>query len=637
MISTIKETIMTGLSTVEGFLADYNFLLFISFLCLSMIVIIILLYTIRYARGMKLRWRQSLLLVQKIQPEKGLEQNLTDLLELIDSMVEAPTYVFYLYDESKKVYLLKAVRHRSQSFGKVEPSYSGLVEYKKEQYLPPLSLIVDETTEQLRVHKVGEVSLLNISVGEKQGIIRVGPMRRGKYNKRIERDLRDFTEMMKHALHQFIAMEQIRNKANIVVSTGQALQRINSIALDSKVTIDFILRLAVKVMNADGAFFCTLHDKEYLLTAVSGTDETLLEGFLTGEPAKDLFDMRSAQEDIRLIRQNDDSFYQIPAYVAAIGAEAYVIVDVSERRENLRSRMLVMWFKDEPSDIAWKESHDSLSILADDMREILGYQMNLKKFSGSYVNILKTLSQLQDNLTPHTVGYSELMSRYSVVIANEMGLDEEVIRDIALAAYLSNIGVIGISTDFINKEGKFSEEEFELMKLHSEVGASIVQSTLGNEQVSSYILHHHERMDGNGYPAGISNNEIPVGARIIAVVQTFLAIINGRKYRDPVPFDQALQTLQAAAGAQLDSNIIAIFLKWFKKKQADPQISGRSLGVCWEMCCTPSNICENCPAYKRVDVNCWEIDGNNCQSHGKKCKTCFVRTETISREEIVFK
>jgi HD-GYP domain-containing protein (c-di-GMP phosphodiesterase class II) len=476
---------------------------------------------------------------------------------------------------------------------------------------------------------------LNIPVGENEGLIRVGPMMRGKYNKRIERDISDFAEMMKQSLHQFIAMENIRTKANIIVSTGQALQRINSIALDSRVTIDFVLKLAVKVLNADGAFFCIRQDEEYQLTAASGTDPVLLEGFLHGEPAKKLFDLSTQEEDIRLIRQNEDSFYQIPPYVAALGAEAYAIVDVSERRENRRSRLLVLWHKTEPTETAWKESYESLSILADNMREVLGYQMMVKKFSGSYVNILKTLAQLQDNLVPHTVGYSELMSRYSVVIAKEMGLDDEVIRDIALAAYLSNIGVIGISTDLVNKEGKFSEEEFEMMKLHSEVGASIVQSTLGNERVSSYIMHHHERIDGNGYPKGLSANDIPVGARIIAVVQTFLAIINGRKYRDPVPFDQALQALQAAAGSQLDEQIIRTFLTWFRRKQADPQISGRSLGVCWEMCCTPSSICENCPAYQRTDKNCWEIEGNNCQAHGKKCQTCYVRTETISRKEAI--
>lgn len=635
MISTIKDTLKEWLSISEDFLAEHSLWITILLLSVTIFSIIFISFSMKYARGMRRRWRQSLMLAQKLHPEKGLEQNLSDLLELIDSMVEAPTYVFYLYDESKKVYLLKAVRHRSQSFGKVEPSYSGLVEYKKEQFLPPLSLLADATMKQLKIQKVGEVQLLNIPIGENEGLIRVGPMMRGKYNKQIERDISDFTEMMKQSLHQFLAMENIRTKANIIVSTGQALQRINSIALDSKVTIDFVLKLAVKVLNADGAFFCTRQDEEYQLTAASGTDPVLLEGFLHGEPAKKLFDLSSHDEDIRLIRQNDDSFYQIPAYVAALGAEAYAIVDVSERRENRRSRLLVLWHKSEPTESAWKESYESLSILADNMREVLGYQMMVKKFSGSYVSILKTLAQLQDNLVPHTVGYSELMSRYSVVIAKEMGLDDEIIRDIALAAYLSNIGVIGISTDLVNKEGRFSEEEFEMMKLHSEVGASIVQSTLGNERVSSYIMYHHERMDGNGYPQGLNANGIPVGARIIAVVQTFLAIINGRKYRDPIPFDQALQALQAAAGSQLDEQIIKTFLTWFRKKQADPQISGRSLGVCWEMCCTPSSICENCPAYQRTDKNCWEVEGNNCQAHGKKCQTCYVRTETISRKEVI--
>jgi HD-GYP domain-containing protein (c-di-GMP phosphodiesterase class II) len=635
LVSTIKDTLKEWLSISEDFLTEHSLWIAILLLGTLIISLIFISFSMKYARGMKWRWRQSLTLAQKLHPEKGLEQNLSDLLELIDSMVEAPTYVFYLFDESKKVYLLKAVRHRSQSFGKVEPSYSGLVEYKKEQFLPSLSLPADATMKELNIQKVGEVQLLNIPVGENEGLIRVGPMMRGKYNKRIERDISDFAEMMKQSLHQFIAMENIRTKANIIVSTGQALQRINSIALDSRVTIDFVLKLAVKVLNADGAFFCIRQDEEYQLTAASGTDPVLLEGFLHGEPAKKLFDLSTQEEDIRLIRQNEDSFYQIPPYVAALGAEAYAIVDVSERRENRRSRLLVLWHKIEPTETAWKESYESLSILADNMREVLGYQMMVKKFSGSYVNILKTLAQLQDNLVPHTVGYSELMSRYSVVIAKEMGLDDEVIRDIALAAYLSNIGVIGISTDLVNKEGKFSEEEFEMMKLHSEVGASIVQSTLGNERVSSYIMHHHERIDGNGYPKGLSANDIPVGARIIAVVQTFLAIINGRKYRDPVPFDQALQALQAAAGSQLDEQIIRTFLTWFRRKQADPQISGRSLGVCWEMCCTPSSICENCPAYQRTDKNCWEIEGNNCQAHGKKCQTCYVRTETISRKEAI--
>jgi HD-GYP domain-containing protein (c-di-GMP phosphodiesterase class II) len=295
--------------------------------------------------------------------------------------------------------------------------------------------------------------------------------------------------------------------------------------------------------------------------------------------------------------------------------------------------MLVLWFGNVLGELLRKQSFQSLDMLAGNMKEVLGYQRVVRSFSGMYANVLKSLVRLQDNLGPYTIGYSELMSRYSIVIAGELGLAEEEIRDIAMAAYLSNIGVLGISTDLTNKEGKLSDEEFELMKLHSEVGASIVRSTLGNERVATLILHHHERIDGFGYPAGLPGEDIPLGSRIVAVVQTFLAMVGGRKYREPYPFDQVLGKMREAAGTQLDERVVDVFLAWFKRKQADPQIAGRSLGVCWEMCCTPSSICNNCPAYKRTDVNCWEVGDNNCQAHGKECRTCYVRTEYVTRKE----
>lgn len=625
------------LDNIEAILSEYVLWILIAIFVVLFIMTVIIMFSLRNARSMKERWKKSLLLAQKLQPENGLEQNLNDLLELIAEQVDAPTYVFYLFDESKKSYLLKAVRHRSPDFGKVEPSYSGLVEYKKEQYLPPLSISESEGSDRLAVSKSGEVDLLSIPIGDRQGLIRIGPLRQRKLVKRTYRELQDFSVMTKHALHQFISMENIRNKANIIVSTGEALHRINNIAKDSKVTVDFVLKLAVQIMNANGAFFCMKQEDGYQLFAVSGTEPLVMDGFERGKVTKDLFALNHNQESIRIITRQDEAYYHIPPHVAAIGAEAYVVIDVSERREQPKSRILVLWFMEEPNGSKWEEMKQSLHILVDNMRDILALQTTLKQFSGTYIHILKSLALLQDNLNPYTVGYSELMSRYSVVIAKEMNLEEDLIKDIALAAYLSNIGMMGISGGLVNKEGKFSEEEFEMMKLHVEVGASIVESTLGNERVASCIMSHHERIDGNGYPDGLQGEEIPVGARIISVVQTFLAIVNGRKYRDPLPFDKALQTLSAASGTQLDAHIVHTFITWFKHKQADPQLNGRSLGVCWEMCCTPSSICELCPAYRRTDVNCWELEDNNCAAHGKNCNTCYVRTETISRKEFANK
>lgn len=632
----IPPGLMKWIEDIYGFIDHYSVWLLAALLVLLILTGIGLKISLARAKEMKARWRQAILITKNLQPKQDLEQNMSDILEQVSELLDAPTYVMYIYDEVKQVYLMKAVRHRSQDFGKVEPSYSGLVEYKKEQYLPPLSLPANDVPEEIRQEKAGEVTLLQIPVGKQQGLIRVGPMMGGRLAKRTKQNLAHFTETLTYTLRNLISIEQIRNQANVIVSTGEALKRINGIALDTKTTIDFVLNLSANVMNADGAFFAELSQDEYTLTAVTGTDPELSKEFEKGKPTGELFFVQSNDSDIRLITPEDDAFYEIPPHVAAIGAEAYALIDVSERREKRRSRMFVLWFQQSPTRLQWEEAQQSLHMLADSMREVLGYQWSLQKFSGIYVHILKTVAQIQDNLIPYTVGYSELMSRYSIVIAKQLGLEDELIHDIALAAYLSNIGVIGISGDLVNKEGKFTEEEYESMKLHAEVGASIVQTTIGNERVASYIMHHHERMDGNGYPAGLAGEDIPIGSRIIGVVQTMLAVLNGRKYRDPLPFEKAMQILQSAAGSQLDERVVTVFMDWFAQKRAEPQVAGRSLGACWEMCCTPSSICEQCPAFKQTERNCWEFPDNNCQAHGKRCETCFVRTETLSRKEHQF-
>jgi hypothetical protein len=181
------------------------------------------------------------------------------------------------------------------------------------------------------------------------------------------------------------------------------------------------------------------------------------------------------------------------------------------------------------------------------------------------------------------------------------------------------------------KEGKYSEVEYETMKLHAEVGASIIESTILDSNLASYIRHHHERWDGHGYPDTLKGEEIPLGARIIAVADMYNAKITGRKYREPASFERTLTDMMGASGTQLDPRIVEALVNWFRKKQADPSRQGRSLGTCWEMRCCPPNISRNCPAFKRTNVNCWEVEGTNCAAHGNSCPTCVVHTEFMYR------
>jgi HD-GYP domain-containing protein (c-di-GMP phosphodiesterase class II) len=287
------------------------------------------------------------------------------------------------------------------------------------------------------------------------------------------------------------------------------------------------------------------------------------------------------------------------------------------------------------ADLTADQLSTTVKMMTRQLAQLMGIQERMKSFGHTYTEFLKLLASTIDDLSPYTVGYSEMMSRYSIIIAKEMGLPADQIRNIGVAAYLSNIGVLGLSEDLYLKDGKFTEVEFEKMKLHAEVGAAIVEMTIGSKEIAEYIRYHHERMDGNGYPAGLRGEAIPVGARILSVVQMFLAKINGRKYRDPLPFDKAIKLMESHAGTQLDEKVVQTFVRWFAAKRKGPELGGRALGACYDMGCTPSDICRVCPAYSQPEKNCWEVEGNNCQAHGKSCGTCFVYTETLSRSKAV--
>ena len=566
--------------------------------------------------------------VDAVHPSKSVEHNLDALLEIAGGLVEAASYAFYVYDERNRIYVLKAVRHRAEDFGKIKPSYSGLRPYAKESYSPQLSFPESAFAPKTSIVQDGEVPLLQIPVGERVGVIRIGPIG-GKLPAALRNALDELGIYMKHGVHFMLDKEKSTQQADVVISSGRALQQISHIALDPNVTIDLILELSMRTIGAAGGCFVRNDNGTYRLLAVKEMDAEAASQLQRDAGTLGMLHGLVRNRGHALIRRGDEAFYALPPYLAALGMERLVAVEADGP-----DHYLLYWFEDAAGEVG-AGGIATLHMIMRDVRALLGYQSSLRQLSSTYTNILKKLSQLLDNLSPYTVGYSEQMSRYCIVIAQELGLPKDVIRDVALAGYLSNIGVLGISTDLYQKEGKYTDKEFELMKLHAEVGASIVKVTTGNEQAASYIMHHHERVDGNGYPSGLRGDSIPVGAKIIAVVQTFLAKINGRAYREPLSFSQALKTLKTASGTQLDPEVVDAFIVWMKRKQADPAYQGRSLGACWEMSCTPASICEGCPAFGRTDVNCWEVEGNHCKSHGKQCETCFVRTEVTTRSEVV--
>lgn len=130
--------------------------------------------------------------------------------------------------------------------------------------------------------------------------------------------------------------------------------------------------------------------------------------------------------------------------------------------------------------------------------------------------------------------------------------------DLHYASLLLDIGKLGIPKDILEKSGKLGNEEWEIVRKHPELGIEMLKNTPGTERICSYILYHHERMDGTGYHQ-LSGEQIPLGARVIAVADTYSAITMNRSYKPSLPYVEAVAELKAVAGTQLDEKLVKAF------------------------------------------------------------------------------
>jgi len=170
------------------------------------------------------------------------------------------------------------------------------------------------------------------------------------------------------------------------------------------------------------------------------------------------------------------------------------------------------------------------------------------------------LNQLLDLKDLNTGVHSTRLAEWGVRVADNLGVDESHRRDVEAAALLHDIGKIGIPDAILQKAGKLTEPERELMQKHSEYGWAVLRLFPGFDRVSLLVLHHHERLDGKGYPAGLKEDEIPLGFRIVCVLDAFDAMISSRCYRAGLPLEEAVRRLKADSGTQFDPDIVRLFL-----------------------------------------------------------------------------
>ena len=202
---------------------------------------------------------------------------------------------------------------------------------------------------------------------------------------------------------------------------------------------------------------------------------------------------------------------------------------------------------------------EELEQFVEDLKRAADENKNL--FMGS----IQMLAGAVDEKDPYTRGHSDRVTKYSLMVAKEMGMDPEFLEVLRISAQLHDVGKIGIEDRILKKPGTLTPEEFEIMKTHTTKGANILRPVPQLREMLPGIELHHEALNGRGYPYGLKGDEIPLLARVIAVADTFDALTTNRPYQqahDPV---EALRIIQNLSGQRLDPKAVAALLAVFER------------------------------------------------------------------------
>ena len=217
------------------------------------------------------------------------------------------------------------------------------------------------------------------------------------------------------------------------------------------------------------------------------------------------------------------------------------------------------------------------------------YQQNMQLQK----TLITTMADLVENRDENTGGHIQRTAKYVEIISkqlmkeNQFGdiLTPDYIEDMIVAAPLHDVGKIHIPDAILNKAGRLDDSEFSVMKTHAEAGSDIIDKTIVHVGDITYLViakqmaeYHHERIDGKGYPHGLSGDEIPLCAKILAVADVFDALVSKRCYKEPMPLDDAFSIIKEEAGSHFDVNVAKAFLD--SREEVVQYLSRRDENTC---------------------------------------------------------
>ena len=245
-------------------------------------------------------------------------------------------------------------------------------------------------------------------------------------------------------------------------------------------------------------------------------------------------------------------FWSFPYYL--VGAAVVGLVGIVNRRAGWQTSLLVLpviyW--------VYRSYRLYLGRLEAEKERVEVEKRHVEQIASLNMRTIEALALAIEAKDQTTHTHLQRVRIYAVEIAKELGLSPDEIEALRAAALLHDIGKLAVPEHIINKPGKLTPEEFEKMKVHPIVGAEILERVAFPYPVAPIVRSHHERWDGTGYPAGLSGDEIPIGARILTVVDCLDALATDRQYRPAMPLAQAMDTVKERSGTWFDPRVVEV-------------------------------------------------------------------------------
>lgn len=220
-----------------------------------------------------------------------------------------------------------------------------------------------------------------------------------------------------------------------------------------------------------------------------------------------------------------------------------------EKSDNFDQLLLLI-----ESGIKALEQRKTITEINDDLEKA---NQDLEKAHFEVIQMIRATVEAKDS---YTRGHSDRVAAYSVLLGKKLNLNEEELEILRIGGLFHDVGKVGIPDTILMKNGKLTDEEYEAIKKHTQIGVDILEKTDMFKDIIPIVKHHHERFDGSGYPEGLSGNNIPYIARIAAIADSFDAMSSRRIYRDSLPLNVVHDEIQKNLGTQFDPELGAMFL-----------------------------------------------------------------------------